>query len=249
MLTQVMYKKTRALLVVLLLAAAAPAHAAVSDAELTRNIQRQLSGLDYGSRRPVVSVSDGVVSVTGTVLTLWLKEETINRILKVQGIESIMADLTIPRAESDEKLVLEVGDKIRHYDLFTVYDDFQGRVKNGIVYLGGAVTEPQKLADIVERVAKVKGVQAIDNKVTVLPENQSDNRLRVQIANAIYRLPEFERYSMADPPIHIVVDRGRVTLIGIVRAELEKRKALEAARFVDGVLSVDDRVRLAKDVK
>lgn len=249
MLTQVMYKKTRALLVVLLLAAAAPAHAAVSDAELTRNIQRQLSGLDYGSRRPVVSVSGGVVSVTGTVLTLWLKEETINRILKVQGIESIMADLTIPRAESDEKLVIEVGDKIRHYDLFTVYDDFQGRVKNGVVYLGGAVTEPKKLTDVVERVAKIRGVQAIENKVTVLPTNQSDDRLRVQIANAIYRMPEFERYSMADPPIHIIVNNSRVILVGIVRAELEKRKALEAARFVEGSLAIEDRIQLAKDVK
>ena len=249
MLTQVMYKKTRALLVVLLLAAAAPAHAAVSDAELTRNIQRQLSNLDYGSRRPVISVSGGVVTVTGSVVSLWLKEETINRILKVQGIESIMADLMIPKAESDEKLVKEVGDKIRSYDLFTVYDDFQGRVKNGIVYLGGAVTEPKKLTDVIERVAKIKGVQAIDNKVTVLPPNQADDRLRVQIANAIYRLPEFERYSMADPPIHIIVHNSRVTLIGVVRADLEKRKALEAARFVEGSLAIEDRIQLAKNVK
>ena len=249
MLTQVMYKKTRALLVVLLLAAAAPVHAAVSDAELTRNIQRQLSNLDYGSRRPVISVSGGVVSVTGTVVNLWLKEETINRILKVQGIESIMADLTIPRAESDEKLVAEVGDKIRHYDLFTVYDDFQGRVKNGIVYLGGAVTEPKKLTDVVERAAKIKGVQAIENKVEVLPPNQADDRLRVAVANAIYRLPEFERYSMADPPIHIIVHNSRVVLVGVVRADLEKRKALEAARFVEGSLGIEDRIQLAKNVK
>jgi osmotically-inducible protein OsmY len=249
MLTQGMHKKPLALLVVLLLAAAVQPLAAVSDAELTRNIQRQLSNLDYGSRRPAVAVSGGVVTVTGMVASLWLKEETINRILKVQGIESIMSELTIAKAESDDKLAQEVIDKIRHYDLFTVYDDFQGRVKNGIVYLGGAVTEPKKLTDVIERVAKVKGVQAIENKVTVLPTNQSDDRLRVQIANAIYRLPEFERYSMADPPIHVIVDRGHVTLVGIVRAEIEKRKAYEAARFVDGVLALEDQVKLAKDVK
>src|SRR5436305_8493780 len=109
MLTEGMYKKLPRLLVVLLLAAAAPLRAAVSDAELTRNIQRQLSNLDYGSRRPVVTVKAGVVSVEGLVASLWLKEETINRILKVQGIESIMSDLMIARAESDEKLVAEVG--------------------------------------------------------------------------------------------------------------------------------------------
>jgi osmotically-inducible protein OsmY len=160
-----------------------------------------------------------------------------------------MSELMIPKAESDEKLVLQVGDAIRHYDLFTVYDDFQGRVKNGVVYLGGAVTEPKKLTDVVERVAKIKGVQAIENKVAVLPVNQSDDRLRVQIANAIYRMPEFERYSMADPPIHIIVNNARVILVGVVRAEIEKRKALEAARFVEGSLAIEDRIQLAKNVK
>jgi len=248
MLTKVMYK-TSALLVVLILAAAAPARAAASDAELTRNIQRQLSNLDYGSRRPIVTVKEGVVTVNGVVASLWLKEETINRALKVEGIASLVAELTIARAESDDKLAEQVVDKVRHYDLFTVYDDFQGRVRNGIVYIGGAVTEPKKLNDIVERIAKIKGVQAIDNKVTVLPANQSDDRLRVMIANAIYQLPEFERYSMADPPVHIIVDKGRVTLIGILRADIEKRKALEAARFVEGSLSVDDKIQLAKNVK
>jgi len=244
-----MYKKTRALLVLLVLAVAAHAGAEVSDAELTRNIQRQLSNLDYGSRRPVVAVSGGVVTISGTVASLWLKEETINRALKAQGIASLVSELTIAKAESDEKLALEVIDRIRHYDLFTVYDDFQGRVKNGVVYLGGAVTEPKKLTDIVERVAKVKGVQAIENRVTVLPANQSDDRLRVLIANAIYQLPEFERYSMADPPIHVIVDRGHVTLTGVVRAEIEKRKAYEAARFVEGVLALDERIQLARNVK
>ena len=249
MLTNVMQQKTRALLVVILLAAAVGVAAAASDAELTRNIQRQLSNLDYGSRRPVVAVVDGVVTMSGTVTSLWLKEESINRALKVPGIASLVSELTIVKAESDEKLVIEVTDKVQHYSQLTLYDDIQGRVRNGIVYLSGSVTEERKQADIVERVAKVKGVQAIDNKIAVLPANQSDDQLRVRIATAIYRDEAFINYSMSDPPIHVIVNNGHVTLIGIVRSDLEKRKALEAARFVNGVLVVDDKVRLAKDVK
>jgi osmotically-inducible protein OsmY len=237
MLTQGMYKILAALLLVGI---------GISDADLTRNVQRQISKLDYGSRRPVVTVKDGVVSVEGTVVSLWLKEETINRILKVEGVQSIMSDLTIARAESDEKLSEEVANKVRSYDLFTVYDNFEGRVKNGVVYLAGAVTEPKKMTDVVERIAKIKGVQAIDNKVTVLPPNQQDDRLRVAVATAIYRQPEFERYSMADPPIHVIVQNSRVYLIGVVRAEIEKRKALEAARFVEGTLGVEDRIQVMK---
>jgi hyperosmotically inducible protein len=155
----------------------------------------------------------------------------------------------IAKPESDDKLAAEVSNKIQQYDLFTVYDDIQGSVRNGNVRLAGAVTEDKKLSDIVERIAKVKGVQAIDNKVIVLPANQSDDQLRVRIATAIYRDEAFVNYSMANPPIHVIVNNGHVTLVGVVRSELEKRKALEAARFANGVLAVDDRVRLAKDVK
>ena len=245
MLTIGMYKKTASIAVALvLLLTAASAFAAVSDAELTRTVQREISKLDYGSLRPTVTVKSGVVSIEGTVASLWLKEETVNRILKVPGIESIESNLMIARAESDQKLVEQVGQKIRSYDLFTVYDNFEGRVKNGVVYLAGAVTEPKKMTDVVERIAKIKGVQAIDNKVTVLPPSQQDDRLRVQVANAIYRLPEFERYSMADPPIHVIVQNSRVYLVGAVRAELEKRKALEAARIVEGSLGVEDRIQV-----
>ena len=246
MLTEGMHKKTVSLVVMILLGAALYAGADASDAELTRAIQKQISNLDYGSRRPVVSVADGVVTITGTVVSLWLKEETINRALKAGSVKQLVSELTIAKAESDEKLAMEVIDTIRRYALFTVYDDFQGSVRNGVVHLRGAVTDEKKLADVIERVAKVRGVQEIDNKVTVLPANQDDDRLRVTIANAIYSLSDFERYSMADPPIHVIVNRGHVTLVGGVRSEIEKRKAYDAARFVNGVLALDDRVVVAK---
>ena len=51
---------------------------------------------------------------------------------------------------------------------------------------------------------------------------------------------------MATPPIHVIVDRGHVTLVGVVRSEIEKRKAYEAARFVNGVLALEDKVIVAK---
>jgi len=244
-----MQQKTRALLVVILLGIAVSATAAASDVELTRSIQRQLSKVDYGSNRPVVAVADGVVTISGTVASLWLKEETINRTLKVPGIASLVSELMITKAESDDTIVAQVSDRIQHYDLLTLYDDIQGRVRNGVVYLGGAVTEEKKQTDLVERVSKVKGVQAIDNKIAVLPANRSDDQLRSRIATAIYRDEAFVNYSMANPPIHVIVNNGHVTLTGIVRSDLERRKAHEAAQFVNGVLALDDRVKLAKEVK
>ena len=51
---------------------------------------------------------------------------------------------------------------------------------------------------------------------------------------------------MADPPIRVIVNRGRVTLIGYVRADIEKFKALEAAKFVEGSIAVEDKITVVK---
>jgi len=226
------------------------AQGTTADADIRAAVIKQISGLDYGGRRPTVTVSGGAIMLSGTVSSLWLKEETINRALKVPGRTSVESELTIAKAESDQKLAAEVIKRISSFDrLSPVYDDITGSVKNGVVHIGGAMTDEKNLRDLVERVAKVKGVQAIDNKITLLPANRSDDQLRVAIANAIYRNPEFEQYSMVNPPIKVIVNNGYVTLTGIVRSDIEKIKAHESAASVFGIIKLDDRVRLAKDVR
>jgi osmotically-inducible protein OsmY len=176
--------------------------------------------------------------------TLWIKEEAVRRSLKVDGVKSLQADVTIPRAENDAALSREVAKRIRDYDLYTVYDNLEGRVHDGRVLLEGAVTEDKKSADLVERIAKVKGVQAIDNRVVVLPASESDDRLRVMIATAIYRDEAFTHYSMVDPPVHVIVNNGHVQLVGYVRSQIESIKAESIARSAFGVLALENRVQV-----
>jgi hyperosmotically inducible protein len=223
--------------------------ARATDDDLKAATMKAISDIDYGGNRPTVAVSGGVIMLSGTVSTLWVKMETINRAIKIRGMVSVQSDLIIPSAESDAKLVAEVTKQITGYSRFTVYDDFEGSVKNGVVHLSGAVTEELKLSDVIERIAKVHGVQDIDNKVTVLPANQSDDQLRAAIVRAIYRNPEFENYSMANPPIHVIVNNGYVTLTGIVRSDVERIKAHQSASSVFGILKLDDRIKLAREVK
>jgi len=137
-----------------------------------------------------------------------------------------------------------VGDRIQKYERYSVYDYIDLRVGRGNVRLTGAVSAPEKLSDILERVAKVKGVQAIDNKVEVLPSSQADDRLRVAIVNAIYSDPAFDNYSRVDPPIHVIVNNGHVTLVGYVRSQEELIRAESSARGVFGVLAFDNKVQL-----
>lgn len=222
-------------------AAAAPQTTTSSaDRQIRADVQHQLSELG----RITVEVQDGVVTLSGMLPNLWEKEEVIRRALKAQHIQSIVSNLTIAKAEDDATLGRQVGERIRTYARYSVYDYIELRVGSGTVRLTGAVSAPEKLSDLLERVAKVKGVQAIDNKIEVLPVSDSDDRMRVAIANAIYGDPAFDNYSRVDPPIRVIVKNGHVTLIGYVRSQEELIRAESAARNVFGVLAFDNKVQL-----
>jgi osmotically-inducible protein OsmY len=221
--------------------AAAQDAIAPADRAIRADVQHRLAGLEG---KVTVEVMDGVVTLSGMVPTLWAKEESIRRARMAEHVQSLVSDLTIARAENDATLARQVGERVRGYARYTVYDSIDGRINNGVVTLTGVVTAPDKGSDILERVAKVKGVQAINNKIEVLPVSQTDDRLRVAIANAIYSDPAFDNYSRVDPPIRVIVNNGHVTLVGYVRSQIELIKAESAARGVFGVLAFDSKVQL-----
>ena len=100
----------------------------------------------------------------------------------------------------------------------------------GVVTLGGKVTMPYKRDDIGKRVAKVEGVKEIRNRIDVLPVSSWDDELRYRIARAIYGNSNFWNYAiMANPPIHIVVEHGRVTLTGVVQSNVDRMLARSLA--------------------
>ncbi|HEY7449198.1 MAG TPA: BON domain-containing protein [Vicinamibacterales bacterium] len=130
----------------------------------------------------------------------------------------------------DLRLLDEVAKKVNTYAWFTVFDDINASIDNGVVTLTGKVTMPYKRNEIAKRVAKVDGVREVHNKIDVLPVSQMDDDLRYRIARAIYSHPAFWHYAtMIDPPIHIVVDRGHVTLTGVVNSEVDRMVARSLA--------------------
>ena len=96
----------------------------------------------------------------------------------------------------------------------------------GNVSLTGEVNQPFKKQDIERPVRKVPGVASVTNEIKVLPLSSMDDRLRLQVANAIYRDPILSGYAMgAVPAIHIIVENGHVTLTGMVNRDMEKQIA------------------------
>lgn len=123
----------------------------------------------------------------------------------------------------DLQILKDVATSVDRYTRFTIFDDVSALVKDGAVTLTGRVTMPLKREDIEKRVSKVEGVLSVRNDITVLPVSTFDNELRYSIARSIYGNSNFWNYAiMASPPIHIVVERGRVTLTGVVGSDMDR---------------------------
>jgi len=128
------------------------------------------------------------------------------------------------------QLFRDVQKQILQYPHFTIFDSVHAAVDNGRITLVGKVTMPYKRTDLEKRVAKVGAVTQIDNRIEVLPVSQFDNELRFLIARAIYNNYNFRPFaSMVNPPIHIIVEHGHVTLDGVVNNQVDRMLARSIA--------------------
>jgi hyperosmotically inducible protein len=143
----------------------------------------------------------------------------------------------------DHRLAGDVARAVNDHTHFTIFDDVSAAVENGDVVLAGKVTTPFKKESIGKRVAKLDGVRTVRNEIDVLPVSHSDDELRYKVARAIYGNPSFWSYAArSHPPIHIVVEHGRVTLTGVVGSSVERALARSLATGL-GEMSVTNALR------
>jgi hyperosmotically inducible protein len=151
--------------------------------------------------------------------------------------------------QRDVRLAEGIGRSITGYPRLTIFDDINATVENGMVVLTGKVTMPYKKSDLEKRIAKIDGVRGLRNDIGVLPVSQFDDELRHRVSRAIYTNPSFWNYAaMANPPIHIIVEGGHVTLAGVVNSNVERMLARSLATGL-GELSVTNALKTDAEVK
>lgn len=128
---------------------------------------------------------------------------------------------------------------------YGVFDNLAFRVDGTNVTLIGQVTKPILKSDAGNVVKKIEGVTGVDNQIQVLPPSSMDDGIRMAEYRAIYSESGLMRYAMqAVPPIHIIVDTGKVTLEGVVATQSDKDLANIRAGTVSGVFSVTNNLRV-----
>jgi len=164
----------------------------------------------------------------------------------------VMLALAAPaRAAGNEDLQVfrDVQKQVLKYTHFTIFDSVAAQIEDGVVTLTGKVTMPYKRNDLEKRVAKLAGVTQVNNRIDVLPVSGFDDDLRLRIARAIYGNSNFWRYaSMVNPPIHIIVERGHVTLEGVVNNNVDRMLARSLATGF-GVFSLQNNLKTDAEAK
>jgi hyperosmotically inducible periplasmic protein len=167
---------------------------------------------------------------------------------------ALAAGLTIasmPMFADNGSVPQDLASQVRHQlvmlPYYNVFDDLNYTVDNGVVTLSGDVTQPVVKNDAASAVKHLAGVTQVINNIRVLPLSSFDNRIRVAEYRAIYGFGGLYRYALGtQPSIHIIVDNGHVTLMGVVDRQGDKDMANIRANGVSGVFSVTNNLRVVE---
>lgn len=152
----------------------------------------------------------------------------------VRAFAVIAAVVCVPAigaaVQDDARLAEAALRSIATYPRYTVYDYVSAEATAGIVVLSGKVTLSAKRDEIAGIIATISGVRGVRNEIGVLPASAADDALRKKVSRAIYGSAAFWRYaSWQNPPIHILVEGGHVTLIGLVPSDADRTAAQSLA--------------------
>jgi hyperosmotically inducible protein len=151
-----------------------------------------------------------------------------------------------PVSEED-RITHEVRHELLMLPYYSLFDWLAFRVNGSTVELLGAAKTVGLKRDAVNAVKHIEGVEKVIDNIDQLPPSPMDDRIRRQVARAIFSFGSNYRYAyQAVPSIHIIVKNGRVTLEGVVDNQADKDAAGIRANGVSGVFQVTNNLVVVK---
>lgn len=150
-----------------------------------------------------------------------------------------------PPAKFTQRVQKQVTHEILMLPDYNEFDAIGFKIEGYNVTLFGYVIHAWLKSDLEHTIKKIEGVEKVNNQIEILPPSPFDDRLRQQLFRAIYGYGPLQRYGVgSNRPIHIIVDRGHVTLEGVVDSTGDKNLANIRANGVPGVFSVTNNLQV-----
>ncbi|SCL39528.1 Osmotically-inducible protein OsmY, contains BON domain [Micromonospora rhizosphaerae] len=189
-----------------------------------------------------VTVSDGVVTLTGWVdlyARKWAAEKCAHR---VGGVRAVASDIEVRLPAAEERTDAEIAiaaSRALEWDSFVPAERLDVTVANGWVMLRGEVEYGFQRRTAERELRRLRGVRGITNLVEVRPPAPSSaEQTRRELQRALIRRTGTER-------IDIQVSGDTVVLRGVVRSWWQRNEAERAAWATPGVCEVHDQLVVA----
>lgn len=202
-----------------------------------------------------VKVDDGVVTLTGTVGSAAEQSHAI-QLAWVSGVSKVdssslkVGEWTLDPGErktaypprTDQEIETAIVDALL-YDPRVTSFNVDVESEYGRVTLRGEVDNLKAKRAAADTARNTVGVNSVTNRIKVrLTDTPEDDWITDHIRDALFRSPYTESYE-----ISVSVDSGIVTLSGDVETYFEKSQAEDIASRVQGVIWVDNDLRVSSD--
>lgn len=186
------------------------------------------------------------------------------------AVATLLIAATGLSAQTRSGPIQDIEQAILRLPYYGPFDAISVSYDKGTVTLGGYAYALGLIRDAERAVKRVSGVDAVVNKIEALPASQNDDELRWRTFYAIYTNSFLSRYApgagmlwghpggarramlmglqpIGNYPIHIIVQNGRIRLVGEVDTEADKTMANLEARGVPGSFGVDNQVTVRRN--
>ena len=225
---------------------------AQQDQEIQSAVKAQLEKKEL-FRAIKAEVNEGIVTISGEVPLYMDKVNAEKRVRKVKNVDGVRNRVEVSGPGFvDDEVRENLSTKLRYdragYGI--VFNNLGVDVNNGVVTIAGNVRDYPDRDSALAIVSTTAGVKEVVDEIEVAPVSISDDRLRVQLARAIYGDTSLRKYAM-DPqaPIRIIVENGHVELAGMVLNDMDRQLAFMRANVVPGIFSVTNNLSVASELK
>jgi osmotically-inducible protein OsmY len=189
-----------------------------------------------------VSVTDRLVTLSGSVASYPEKIEAERAAKRVSGVGRVMNELVVLLPSGSERTDQELGDAVQHalqWDVSVPSEKIKATISEGTVTLEGEVAGDYERAAAERAVSYLRGVRAVANRITACVTSRPRD-FETRIREALSRDPE-----LRGDRIRVTARGGRVVLRGRVRCLAEREQAEHDVHAVPGVEAVQDDIDVA----
>jgi osmotically-inducible protein OsmY len=214
-----------------------------SDRDLKQRILRELkwdSRVSWGSI--IVEVTDGIVTLVGTVPSYVQKVAAQEAAHRVAGVLDVANDIEVRPVDQFVRTDSEIAGAVRNaleWDALVPNELIQSTVSDGWVTLEGQVDYWRERTDAERAIRRLAGVVGVINKITIRKQTVNERQLREEIEFALERRADREAERL-----RIEVHDGAVDLWGRVHSWQEKRAVIGSIAHAPGVTQLKDHLRI-----